>query len=115
MSTDISIWHGEVLFVPSVVHPIHGQASEANVGVDLCPESKDLKQVDNGDSSCAKSTSTEDATGCLNIGSTYNLIKTFTTYHIGILAIRSVCMRDMNPKVELQKITLAFHNIWRTC
>ncbi|KAG5541081.1 hypothetical protein RHGRI_021086 [Rhododendron griersonianum] len=102
-------------FVPSASHLIHGQASGANVGVDLRPESKDLKKVDNGDSSCTKSTSIEDATGCLNIGSTYNLIKAFTTYHTGVPAIRSVCMRDMNPEVELHKITLAFYSIWRTC
>ncbi|KAG5530992.1 hypothetical protein RHGRI_025819 [Rhododendron griersonianum] len=82
-------------FVPSASHLIHGQASGANVGVDLRPESKDLKKVDNGDSSCTKSTSIEDATG--------------------VPAIRSVCMRDMNPEVELQKITLAFYSIWRTC
>ncbi|KAF7125039.1 hypothetical protein RHSIM_Rhsim12G0064800 [Rhododendron simsii] len=50
-------------FVPAASHPTHGQASGANVGVDLCPESKDLKKVDNGDSSCTKSTSTEEATG----------------------------------------------------
>ncbi|KAF7123749.1 hypothetical protein RHSIM_Rhsim12G0102800 [Rhododendron simsii] len=50
-------------FVSAASHPTHGQASGANVGVDLCPESKDLKKVDNGDSSCTKSTSTEEATG----------------------------------------------------
>ncbi|XP_058197439.1 uncharacterized protein LOC131313247 isoform X1 [Rhododendron vialii] len=66
-------------FVPSASHPIHGQASGANVGVDLCPESKDLKEVDNEDSSCTKSTSTEDATG--------------------VPAIRSVCMRDMGTEM----------------
>ncbi|KAI8000750.1 Remorin 4.1 [Camellia lanceoleosa] len=46
--------------------------------IDLCPQSKDLKEVDNGDSSCTKNSS-EDNTG--------------------LPAIRSVSMRDMGTEM----------------
>ncbi|KAL6991559.1 hypothetical protein U1Q18_009671 [Sarracenia purpurea var. burkii] len=65
-------------FVPTGIHPIPGQSNGANMVIDLCPQSKDLKEVDNGDLACTKS-STEDITG--------------------FPAIRSVSMRDMGTEM----------------
>ncbi|XP_052179369.1 uncharacterized protein LOC127792809 [Diospyros lotus] len=64
-------------FASSGNHP-PVQDNGANLLIDLCPQSKDLQEVDNGDSSCMKS-STEDSTG--------------------VPAIRSVSMRDMGTEM----------------
>ncbi|GFY88827.1 remorin family protein [Actinidia rufa] len=65
-------------FVSSGTQPIPGEASGANMVSDLCPQSKDLMEVGNGDSSCTKSSNEE------------------TT---GLPAIRSVAMRDMGTEM----------------
>ncbi|XP_057510745.1 uncharacterized protein LOC130793109, partial [Actinidia eriantha] len=65
-------------FLSSGTHPIPGEGSGANMASDLCPQSKNLKEVDKGDSSCTNS-SNKDTTG--------------------LLAIRSVAMRDMGTEM----------------
>ncbi|CAH1448627.1 unnamed protein product [Lactuca virosa] len=58
--------------------PVSGQASGLSESIDPCPESKDLKEVDNRESSCGPS-SNEDKTGCHEV--------------------RSVSMRDMGTEM----------------
>ncbi|KAA8519435.1 hypothetical protein F0562_013690 [Nyssa sinensis] len=65
-------------FVPSGNHPIPSQTNGANALIDLCPQSGDLKEVDDRDLSCTKS-SIEDTTD--------------------VPAIRAVSMRDMGTEM----------------
>ncbi|KAL2474978.1 Remorin family protein [Abeliophyllum distichum] len=65
-------------FASQGAQPISGQGNGANALIDLCPESKDLMEVESMDSSCPK-TMTEDTTG--------------------VPAPRSVSMRDMGTEM----------------
>ncbi|KAI3824544.1 hypothetical protein L1987_06007 [Smallanthus sonchifolius] len=59
-------------------HPVSGQTNEGSESMDLCLESKDLKEIDTRESSCGQS-SNEDKTGCHEV--------------------RAVSMRDMGTEM----------------
>ena len=50
-------------FIPSGAHPISAQAYGGNLLSEQCPQSKDLREVNQGDLSCTTKNSAEDTTG----------------------------------------------------